>query len=69
MNKDVFSFANGTYEEILNEIKSINTWKSTQSKGITLLKFWLFEPKLQQDIRAKEVLYLMEDGMSAILKQ
>ena len=34
MNKYVFSFRKVTYEEILNEINSLNTSKSTQSEDI-----------------------------------
>ena len=34
MNKNVFSFRNVTYEEILNEINSLDTSKSTQSEDI-----------------------------------
>ena len=32
MNNNVFSFRNVTYEEILNEINSLGTSKSTQSE-------------------------------------
>ena len=31
MNNSVFSFRNVTYEEMLNEVKSLNTSKSTQT--------------------------------------
>ena len=34
MNNNVFSFRKVTYEEILNEINSLNTSKSTQSEDI-----------------------------------
>ena len=34
MNNNVFSFRNVTYEEILNEINSLDTSKSTQSENI-----------------------------------
>ena len=34
MNNNVFSFRNFTYEEILNEINSLGTSKSTQSEDI-----------------------------------
>ena len=34
MNDDVFSFRNVTYEEILNEINSLDTSKSSQSEDI-----------------------------------
>ena len=34
MNNNVFSFRNFTYEEILNEINSLDTSKSTQSEDI-----------------------------------
>ena len=34
MNNNVFSFRNVTYEEILNEINSLDTSKSTQSEDI-----------------------------------
>ena len=31
MNNSVFSFRKATYEEMLNEVKSLNTSKSTQT--------------------------------------
>ena len=34
MNNNVFFFRNVTYEEILNEINSLETLKSTQSEAI-----------------------------------
>ena len=34
MNNNVFSFRNATYEEILNDINSLYTWKSAQSDDI-----------------------------------
>ena len=34
MNNNVFSFQNVNYEEKLNEINSLDTWKSTQSENI-----------------------------------
>ena len=34
MNNNVFSFRKVTYEEILNEINSLDTSKSTQSEDI-----------------------------------
>ena len=34
MNNSVFSFRKDTYEEILNEINSLDTSKSTQSEDI-----------------------------------
>ena len=35
MNNNVFSFRNVTYEEILNEINSLDTSKSAQSEDIS----------------------------------
>ena len=39
MNNNVFSFQKVTYEEILNEVNSLDTSKSTQSKDIPLKIF------------------------------
>ena len=36
MNNNVFSFRKVTYEEILNEINSLDTSKSAQSRGYSL---------------------------------
>ena len=36
MNNNVFPFRKVTYKEILNEIKSLDTSKSTQSEDIPL---------------------------------
>ena len=39
MNNNVFSFQKVTYKEILNEVNSLNTSKSTQSEDIPLKIF------------------------------
>ena len=46
MNKNMFSFRNVTYEEILNEINSLDASKSTQSEDILFKIMLIFLPIL-----------------------